>query len=34
MSNKYSKKRLDDAKKSTADAIKTASKNRFKIQVI
>ena len=26
MSNKYSRKRLDSAKKSTTDAIKTASK--------
>ena len=26
MSNKYSQKRLDSAKKSTTDAIKTASK--------
>ena len=27
LSNKYSQKRLDSAKKSTTDAIKTASKN-------
>ena len=30
LSNKYGQKRLDSAKKPTADAIKTASKKQFK----
>ena len=34
MSNKYSQRQLDSAKKSTADSIKTASKNLQKQLVI
>ena len=32
LSNKYGQKLLDSAKKSTTDAIKTASKEKFKKQ--
>ena len=32
LSNKYGQKLLDSAKKSTTDAIKTASKEQFKKQ--
>ena len=34
LSNKYSQKRLDSVKKSTADAIKTASKRAFSKEAV